>query len=709
VSNSSSTGASPAGAGAAAIAARGPLEIRLFGGCEIRFGAGTVDPATKKARALLAYLALSPDRPQPREKLQDLFWSQSGKAQAQASLRQTLFLLKRSLPVETQGALVVTSAAVGLEPSRVRVDVDALERHVASATTDALDRVAEIYAGPFLEGFALDEASFDEWVEHERIRLRDLALGGLDELAGRQADAGEVNRAIQTALLSLRLEPLHEPSHRRLMGLYSRSGQRAAAVQQYRTCVAALDRALGVEPEEQTKRRYLEILHPPAPVAPENAVVGDAGVALAPEPVVPWPPLVGRGLEMVLLGRALEQSWAGSGAGPFVLLTGDAGVGKTRILEEGAARATALGGRCLRGRCFESEQVLPFAPWVDLLRSTDGWPDAGLWRRLEPAWRTELARIMPGARPPGTPIDPRSPNPQDAMALFEAVGGLLACASEQAPLLVVLEDLHWSDAMSLRVLPFLVRRIAPGSRLSVMASVRSEELAGATLLRTVLNEVDREQRLQSIEVAPLSHDDTLALVRAIASRGGAPAGPTSADAVWRASEGNPLVVVEACRALERGTVAGDDRVPVPGRVRDLITGHFDRLDPLSQNLLTVAAVIGREFDFAWLQRACGCDARVLAAAVESLVSTRILQGSAAGAYFTHDRVREVVYERLLPARRRVLHGEIARALEALSAGRADEVADALAYHYARAGDEVAGVDRLLRFADRCMGRVRKLV
>jgi DNA-binding SARP family transcriptional activator len=706
VSNSSSTGASPAGAGAASIAPRGPLEIRLFGGCEIRFGADAVDPATKKARALLAYLALSPDRPQPREKLQDLFWSQSGKAQAQASLRQTLFLLKRSLPAETQDALVVTSAAVGLEPSRVQVDVDALQRHVASATTDALDRVAEIYAGPFLEGFAIDEASFDEWVEHERIRLRDLALGGLDELAGRQADAGEVNQAIKTALLSLRLEPLHEPSHRRLMGLYSRSGQRAAAVQQYRTCVAAFERALGVEPEEQTRRLYVEILHPPAPLTASMTVVGDPGMALAAEPLAPSPPLVGRGLEMILLGTALEQAWAG--AGPFVLLTGDAGVGKTRLLEEAAAKAIALGGRCLRGRCFESEQVLPFAPWVNLLRSTDGWPGASLWQRLEPAWRTELARLVPRACPATSPLDPPPPNPQDALALFEAVGGLLARASEETPLLVVLEDLHWSDAMSLRVLPFLVRRIARGSRLSVMASVRSEDLAAATLLRTVLNEIDREQRLQSVEVAPLSHDDTLALVRALASREGAPAA-TSAEPIWRTSEGNPLVVVEACRALEQGAVASDDRVPVPGRVRDLITSYFDRLDPLSQNLLTVAAVIGREFDFAWLQRACGCDARALAAAIESLVNTRILQGSAEGAYFTHDRIREVLYERLLPARRRVLHGEVARALEALSAGRADEVADALAYHYGRAGDEVAGVDRLLRFADRCMGRVRNFV
>ncbi len=443
------------------------LAISLLGGFQARVGASTIRLPTRKTQALLAYLALHPGQPHDREKIQGLLWPDAPPRQAQASLRQTLFTLRKTLPGTSAAALLTTATTVALDASHLSVDVAILERHVGADTREALEGVASLYAGHLLEAFVVDEAPFDQWIENERSRLREVALGTLERLLDLQAVAGEPERAIQTALHSLRLDPLRESTHRALMHLYAASGRRGAAVQQYRSLVSALARELGVEPDSQTKRLHDEILRvdssvgAPTPASSPRPAPLDTLPRSAP--ALPRP-LLGRDAEVTRIRQALDDAW--SGAGELSLLSGDAGVGKTRILEEAATHALRRGGRVLRGRCFESEGVLPFAVWGDLLR---GDPSLAI---------------------------------QDPRALFDAVAGALTILAREAPLLVVVDDLQWSDAMSLRLLSFLLRRLTPSSPVCFMAAVRAEELAVAPFLQTVLQELEREQRFLPLRSPP---------------------------------------------------------------------------------------------------------------------------------------------------------------------------------------------------------------
>ena len=270
--------------------------------------------------------------------------------------------------------MLIDGETVALDPAPVDVDVVEFERQVAEGTPAALERAVALYRGELLEGLALQEAPFEEWLLAERERLRELALEALAKLLHHQRTTGATEAALQTALRLLALDPLQEPVHRAVMRLYVQLGRRASALRQYQVCVGVLQRELGVEPETTTKQLYQEILRqrPPHATAdvesPATAPAGPAEAPGPPEETLPRElPLVGREAEIRRLREALTEAWEGHGQ--VVAVIGEAGVGKSRLLAEVAAEAVARGGRVLVGRCYEAEQILPFAPWVDALRA----------------------------------------------------------------------------------------------------------------------------------------------------------------------------------------------------------------------------------------------------------------------------------------------------------------------------------------------------
>ena len=339
--------------------------------------------------------------------------------------------------------------------------------------------------------------------------------------------------------------------------------------------------------------------------------------------------------------------------------------------------------------------MLPFGPWVDALRTGQVIADQAVVESLGSVYRGELGRLFPelGAVQGEVP-------PERVARLFEAVAQLLARLAATAPLLVVLEDVHWADDMSLRLLAFLARRLPP-SPVLLVATARDEGPPDAPLLGQVLEELDRESRLVKLPLRPLSRDDTTALVRTLARTGIAEAPLAElAEQAWRSSDGNPLVVVETLRSLEPGpAAAAAGGLSLPERVRALIARRLDRLNPRSRELVAVAAVIGDEFDFALLHRAAGQDERTAAEEVEELVRWRIFQGLGERFEFTHSRVRAVAYDSLLEPRRRALHAAVGEALESLYPDRLDDVVDGLAFHYARTEQADKTVRYLGRLAE----------
>ena len=340
------------------------LSLSLLGGFQARLDSGSaIALPTRKAQALLAYLASPPGQAHPRDKLAALLWGGIREKSARASLRQALFAIRKALDQAT--ALVIEASTVALAPDVVDVDAERFTRAIASGDPEALARAAELYRGDLLAGLVVDEAPFEEWLLGERERLRELALEGLAKLLVHQRRGSAHEVATQTALKLLTLDPLQEPVHRALMRLYADLGRRGAALRQYQQCVSALQRELGTEPDAETKALYETILrtratHATSVTRPDAHPAPATALRTVPPSVRKSSPFIGRATEFATLVAALDGAVAGQGT--VVAVLAEAGAGKSRIVSELATEATARPttrcGRCRRsgdrssGVCF---------------------------------------------------------------------------------------------------------------------------------------------------------------------------------------------------------------------------------------------------------------------------------------------------------------------------------------------------------------------
>ena len=652
------------------------LNLRLLGDFEARLGSGPpLRLRARKTQALLAYLASSPGHTHSRDKLASLLWGDSSQSQARSRLRGSLFVLRRTLASAIPPCLVLDSDAVALDVDAVDIDVVDFGRLVRVHDPEALAKAVELYRGDLLEGFAFRGALFEEWLIAERERLREMAIDGLAKLLVHQRSTGAFEAAVQTGLRLVALDPLQESVHRTLMRLYAELGRRPAALRQYQMCVRVLQRELRVEPDAETKRLYRELVRWQPHSAP-NASLHNRHDAeqLVLDGLSKDTVLIGREVERAQLRQALEE--AAGGHGHVVTVVGEAGIGKTSVLDALAREAIALRARVLVGRCYESASILPFGPWVDAFRSGQTLDDETL-DALHPVWRSELARLLPEANTAGLPA------PSDnVLRLFEGVAHFIETLATRRALVLMLEDIHWADEMSLRLLAFMSRRTARCPVL-VLTTAREQELVDAAMARRTLEELGRAMHSISLKLAPLSRPDTALLVRSLSHVGTDAAALTRLeDQVWVVSEGNPFVVVETMRALDEGSIVkSSTSLPLPKRVREVIADRVSRLSDRGRQLAAVAAVIGREFDFALFQRASGCDEVTAADGVEELVRRGVLQGTDDRFDFTHDRIRAVINAELLPPHRKLLHRQVGAALEALHADDLETQSAALGTHY----------------------------
>jgi DNA-binding SARP family transcriptional activator len=692
------------------------LRLTLLGGFEARTDSGLSLPIPRrKAQMLLAYLAMHPRQSHLRDKLATLLWDHALAEQARQSLRQTLFAIRQALPSDP---VLLDGDHVAFAAEAVTVDVSDFEQFAQCDDPKKLERAASLYQGDLLEGLGPGSALFEEWLRTERERLHELALEAFAKLLAHRMKLGATESAIQTALRLLSLDPLQEVTHRALMRLYAGQGRRAAALRQYQLCVDVLQHELGVEPEEATKQVYRELLPQPSP----RPTTAQADAHPLPQrrrrhrpshhrsrPVTA--PLIGRDKEVDRLTQALANACASHGQ--TIALLGEAGIGKTRLitaLQEATARR---GAQALIGRSYETERLLAFGPWVQALREAGIVEGRGL-DGLGAGWIADLSYLFPELRQPEWPLPSE---PIEALRLFDAMTELVKSLAARQPLVLVLEDLHWADEMSVRLFSFLGRRLK-GRRILLVGTVREEELDGAAAVRRMLAELSQEERLIRLALAPLSREHTRVLVRNLAEGGRADEASLARleDRVWTLSEGNPFVIVESLReALNTARRPGPPDLPaVPEKVRELILGRFERLGDAGQHLLAAAAVIGRDFEFRLLQRAADVGEADAASAVEALVRTHILHSVGERFDFTHDRLREVAYGRLLPTRRRILHASVVAALEDVYAGsdtiettrrdRLNEHGEQLAHHALRAEMWEKAVTYLRRAGLRAMAR-----
>ncbi len=656
------------------------LSLVLLGGFEARVAPSgvTLPLALKKARAILACLALARGGTRARPTLTGLLWSESTEAAARNSFRVTLSSLRTTLAEAQLSCLAVEGDTVALELDSVDVDVVSFRRLVADGRPDALAAASRLYRGDLLDGLDLGEAAFDEWLLAEREQLRSMALDACEKTLAHQVEIGAEDTALASALRLLAFDPARESAHVTVMRLHARHGRFGPALRQYEACALALRRDLGVAPAADTRQLYQEILRSSgAPGGGRARRGGDDR-----EPALSWPPIVrvpqvGRDEEMRRLRDALERTLGRRGQ--CVVVMGEAGIGKTRLVSELAGEAQPAGASVWLGRAYESDRMLTFGPWVDAIRASALARDPAWLAGFSPLWRAELGRLVPEL---GEPAAAASPHQDGARRLFEAVTQLVKHVVERSPLVLILEDMHWADELSVRLLSFLARRIAEWPVL-VVATAREEEVDGRSALRRAINELGPTGVVAPVAVGPLTEADTAALVHELVrSDHKTFEADSSLPQIWAVSRGNPFMIVEAVQALDDGASTSVERtLPLTPVVREAVASRLARLSERGRRLIAIAAVIGRVFEFPVLRQASGLRELEAAEEVDDLIRRRLVHVVGHGLELTHDWVREVAYSQLQSPLREILHAAVARSLEKHHAPNLEPHYPALARHY----------------------------
>jgi DNA-binding SARP family transcriptional activator len=663
---------------------------------------------TRKAVALLAFLALHPG-PLRRDTLAAALWPDA--AQARSALRRTLSALNAALGDSwLQSERDQVALPRGPE---LWVDVDDFERHLAAAGAHhhgddeaceecraALRAAADVFRGDFLEGFGLrDSAAFDDWQLAQAERLRRELGGALERLSRLEANAGDFPAAIAAAQRWLELDPLHEHAHRALMALYARSGQRSAAVQQYRECVRVLERELQVPPLEATTALYQAIVAGQGETVRRPSPGLAARANPAPPPVYHPPALAGRDAEWAALVRAYEGI---AGDGHLLAIEGPTGIGKTRLADEMLAFVERNGAVTLRARCHEGETALAYAPFIALLRAALDVPGATSRLATVPQWlRAEAARLLPALsdQPPAS----ASAALDASERLFAGVAHvLLAVCSGERPGSIFVDDLQWADQSSLDLFAYLARRLR-GRPLCLLAAWRADEVVAGHALRPLVAELRRAGSATILPLAPLSREAVSALLRAAPMAGVLPAGV--AEQLFVETEGLPFLVVEYLAMLGAAPAAG---WALPEGARDLLRARLRRASAAGAQLLATAAVIGRSFDLRTLLAASGRSEDEVVEGLEELTGLGIVV-EADGYDFSHGKLRDLVYAEMSLARRRLLHRRVAEALAAHAPRGADGAANdgVIAQHYRLAGHDAQAAEHFAR-AGRHAQRIRAI-
>jgi DNA-binding SARP family transcriptional activator/predicted ATPase len=632
------------------------LEIRLLGPLEVLVHGAPLRVDTRKALAILALLAAE-RRTYARSELAAMLWPDGDDDSARGALRRTLSTLRAAVDTD---ALVVDRNTVGLDRSRTRVDLDDLERLGGSDEVDALEAAAALARGPFLAGFNLrDSPEFDDWRAARASSVERTVAAVLDRLGLAFEQVGDLAGARQAAGRRVDADPLDESAHVRLMEVLAASGDRGAALRQYRACVAILNRELAVLPLPETTARYEAIRDATPPPSVAAVIPNDAA---RDEP----PPMVGRDAALAAITAARE---AATTDGQVVVLSGEAGIGKTRLAEAAAADVRRAGGTVIAARAYEPERAIPYGPIVELLRA--GMADSDVRHRLEamdPAARSTLSRLLPdlerGARAGG-----QSEGPAAHARLVSAIAdALTAMVAGMSAGIVWVDDIQWADSATLEALSYMLRRLA-GRPLVLLLTWRREDLDEDALAFAELVEDSQATTLPRLE--RLDRQAVAALVAA-AGRG-EDADADMVDELMRASEGLPLYVVEA---LAQGAHAGGG---MPRGVRAVLRQRLASVDGATSQVLAAAALIGRSFDLSTVRHASGRSEDETVVALDELAHRGMIrelaggEGPAVRFDFSHPALRDLSEESTSLARRLLLHRRIAEAfrLDLAGMGRDD--------------------------------------
>lgn len=661
------------------------LHIQLFGDFALIYnGAPLAGFNTPKLQLLVAYLALHRDAPQSRQALAYLFWPDSNDSQARTNLRNAIHLLRNTLPESEQFVRIDNQTMQWRSDSPCSLDVAdfaaGLQRAHAlkdpAAALELLKTTVGLYRGELLKGF------YDDWILRDREQWQERYLSALEQASTLAEQQRDYRTAIDYSRRLLQSDPLREESYARLMQLYALQGDRATALRVYHNCATILVRELGVEPGPVTQGIYERLLN-----------LEETQPAIAPLRTAA--PLVGRQTDWEQLQTLWRQTQTGQPR--LLLLSGEAGIGKSRLAEEFLDWAARQGVVTAAAHCYAAGGRFALAPVQEWLRTPVFQKNR---QAVDAVWRSEASRLLPEllTEQKGLPTPPALAESWQRQRLFEALARLTLHG--QPTLLLLLDDIQWCDEDTLAWLHYLLR-FDPAAKVLIIATVRQEEMQQEPSLLAFLAQLRQTELLREQTLARLTPADTATLVANLRGQ----ADQQGVNAIYAETEGNPLFIVEMVRArLGKEEKPGSAAAPsaatdrpspsaptLPPKVHAVIEARLTQLSAEAHDLARVAAVIGRAFDAAVLGKASDSTEDELVQGLDELWQHGIIREQGLNrlgveAYdFSHDKLREVAYQSLSSIRRRMLHRRVAEALEFYHAAQLDEISHQLAHHYERGG------------------------
>jgi DNA-binding SARP family transcriptional activator/tetratricopeptide (TPR) repeat protein len=688
------------------------MEFRILGPLEARHGEASVSLGPEKQRALLAVLLLHANRTVSIGLLIEELWGDQPPESAAKVIQTHVSRLRKVLP---KAMLRTRAPGYVLELDSEQLDLHRFERLCAEGRQALANGDAEGGACALREalslwrGAALAEFVSEPLSQREAARLEELRLSAVeDRIDGDLALSRHADLVAELESVVAH-HPLRERLRAQLMIALYRSGRQAEALAVYQDARRALVDELGIEPGralqdlERAILRQEPALDPPAgPSSPTSSVrAATAGEAPAPE----RGQFVGRDVELGRLRAALGDALAGHGR--LVLLSGEPGIGKTRIAVELSAEATGHGARVLWGRCSDHEGAPPYWPWLQAIRAYIAACDHDRLRAELGADAAIIAEVVPEVRVALRAVESPAALADEKQARFrllDSLASFLVRAAANEPLLLTIEDVQVADVGSLALLEFVARGLGR-AHLLVVVTYRDVDLARGHPLSQTFAELTRERLFERIPLRGLSESDVAGFIEGSVGLA-PPAGLVSM--VYGQTEGNPLFVTEVVQLLEqegklapeRLTQRRDWSVGVPEGLREVISRRLDRLSDLCNSVLELASVIGREFRLDQLAPLVEASDDELLGVAEEALAARLVEeppGTAGRYRFTHALFRETLLGRLSTTRRVRLHARIAAALEALYGERADAHASELAYHLGEA-EPLLGSERLVHYS-----------
>ncbi|MGH3974098.1 MAG: ATP-binding protein, partial [Pseudonocardiaceae bacterium] len=607
------------------------LQVRLLGAVEIILDGRRLRAFNSlRLQRFLGLIALRRD-PQHRSRLAFELWPDSDEPQARTNLRKLLHDFRHALPDSGEFVEIDNETVRWIPNGPSEVDVLRFQDAMAAG---AFELAARLYSGDLLP------ACYDDWVLDERAKLRAEAYGALVRLTEEAAGRDDHQAAIRHSQRIIDLEPTFEAAVRIQMEAHRALGDRAAALRAYHRYAEVLERDLGVAPGEAIGAMVRQLR---AGTLNRDEVQGkDLAVAESP--------FVGRDREW----NRLYEAWntARERGAHLVLVSGEAGIGKSRLALELGRRVRAEGHVVASARAYEAAGRLPWGPVVDLLRA-----DAlrSHIDTLDTVWRAELARLLPELRDLSQPSERSQPgDPAQRHRLFDAVARALVAGDR--PRLLIIDDLQWCDAETIELIGFVVRcgQTAP---VLIVGTVRWEEIPQHHPLVGLVDALGHDQAVTSVPLDRLDEASTATLAARL--RGEDRIDPKLAARLWSETEGNPLFVIEALRA---GISADAGQAVLTQTMRAVLRARLGQLTDGARRLAEVAAVIGRPFSVGLMVSATGIDERELIDQVDELWRRRIIRDQGLRYDFSHDKLRAVALEMLSPARRRQLHRAVAEAI-----------------------------------------------